>query len=392
LTVIRRLAEWLSRRSQWSGAGAGAALDAPAISPGESSLAFALALHARLRMRNSSLVFSPHSLRTVLGMAAERARGDTLAEMRRVVPPVRQRFDGIDSVAVANALWVSGACPLAPSFVEAATTQFGGAIRTFQSGSEATRDINEWVARQTGGQIRDLVKGLDELTLLILVNAIHFRARWAARFEPEMTHEAPFHAEDGSRVPSKLMTASLSIPYTSDRDCQVVTLEYDAPGLELVVILPSRKDGLVTFEAALGPAALQRLLSRPKRQLVLVMLPRFSLSSQPDDLRSHLASIGMPTAFDPHLADFSGINGVAQRDERALHVSDATHRATIDVDEDGTTAAAATAMRLARRSAASRQSPPEPPVFRADHPFLFAVRHVPSEEVLFFGRVANPLG
>jgi serpin B len=398
--MIQRLREWFGRwlthdsarfLDDGTPAGTSPELDSPQAA-GPASSGFVLALHQRLRTPRKNLVFSPFSMRAALAMAGIGARGRTLEEMRAALPGPLPRFNGIDALAVANALWVATNEPLLPSFVDAVCRDHGAEANGFDPAraDAAVRAINAWVRDHTRGRIPHLVDALGENTAMVLVNAVAFYAKWHMPFDRQWTEHARFWREDGTSSHVHLMRQQLTTRYTEDAQCQVLALAYAYRALSFIAILPRRRDGLVDLEASLTPAGLDRRLARLEYREVLVWLPRVSIASRPQGLAGHLGALGMPAAFSRDHADFSGINGITPPDDRALYVSDVAHEATIDVDEAGTEATAATSIQVARASPPRFRRPKPVPVFRADHPFLFAIRHEGSGELLFFGRVADP--
>jgi len=222
---------------------------------------------------------------------------------------------------------------------------------------------------------------LTDLTRLVLVSAIYFKGMWAKPFEKHQTASQPFHlSRDRSRnVP--LMHHFDTVNYMEDEEFQAVELPYQSGELSMVVLLPRPIDGCGQLESRLTPAWISRSLSQMKPQRVEIFLPRFKLESGMD-LNHALAKLGMPDAFGPK-SDFSGMDGL-----KWLYISGVYHKAWGEVNEEGTEAAAATAVVMAGRSIS--KPPPPPPVFRADHPFIFFIRDMRSGCMLFLGRLAEP--
>lgn len=221
-----------------------------------------------------------------------------------------------------------------------------------------------------------LVPGvLTAATRLTLVDAIYLKAPWQTPFEPEATPVAQFTRADGSMVDVPFMALTSSLPYASGEGWQAVEIPYLGGSLALTLILP---DDLAGFEQTLTMDGLMAITSSLSGAQVALSMPRFGIETK-TDLASVLAALGMPTAFADS-ADFSGIT-TAER----LAISDVIQQANIDVDEEGTEAAAATAV-VMRATAL----PAEPLTVRVDRPFLFALRDVPTGASLFLGRVGDP--
>jgi serpin B len=220
---------------------------------------------------------------------------------------------------------------------------------------------------------------LDALTRLVLVNAIYFKGNWDYPFEPELTKVAPFWLADDSTVQVPMMNQQKAFNYFEDSDLQILELPYLGNGLSMLLLLPQAVAGLTGLEVDLTVENLNRWTRRLRSpRLVNVFLPKFKASSS-FALKPALAAMGMPDAFDIDRADFSGMDGR----ENWLYIGDAFHKAFVDVNEEGTEAAAATAVVMALRS--------EPPTFRADHPFVFLIRENSTGAILFLGRVVNPM-
>ena len=222
----------------------------------------------------------------------------------------------------------------------------------------ARRTINRWVERQTRDKIKDLLaKGtLTPMTRLVLTNAIYFKGDWASQFKKKNTKDAPFKLSAGKSVKAPMMK------------------------LSMVIFLPKKVDGLPDVEKSLGKTGPDALLKKLHEQEVVVSVPKFKMTSQ-FGLKKVLTAMGMKDAFTGK-ADFSGMNG-----RKDLFISAVIHKAFVDVNEEGTEAAAATAVVMVGGAA-----PAPPPVFRADHPFLFLIRHEKTGVVLFMGRVMSPKG
>jgi serpin B len=365
---------------------------------------FAVDLYARLRSsEKGNLFFSPQSISTALAMTYVGARGETAEEMARTMhfslPQDRLpagyaelthalRGGGTQSyrLSIANRLWGQRGMSFLDTFVAVTRREFGAELGLvdFATNAEGARgEINGWVATETEQKIRDLIPAgvLGPDTRLVLANAIYFRGDWARQFEKSATHEQPFHVSGGTTVAVPLMFAKMTVGFGGQPEVglKVVELPYKGDDLSMLVLLPDAPDGLAEMEAKLTAESLREWTTGLARRDVLVYLPRFSMESG-FGLGSTLAAMGMPLAFSDR-ADFSGMNGT-----RDLSISAVLHKARVDVDEQGTEAAAATGVAMGVRAV----RPEEPPTFRADHPFVFFIRHNPTGAILFLGRLTNP--
>ncbi|MDP6439518.1 MAG: serpin family protein, partial [Candidatus Brocadiia bacterium] len=257
--------------------------------------------------------------------------------------------------------------------------------------------INAWVEEETKEKIKDLIpKGvLNEMTRLVLTNAIYFKGDWASQFDKKLTADAPFTLADGKKVQVAMMHRKGDYRYLDAREprgillpahrytemgaFQALELPYVKDELSMLVLLPSTADGLPALEKSLTAERLDALLSAMREREVQVYLPRFKLTYKVG-LSETLKSMGMTDAFSLPPADFSGMDGA-----KDLFISAVLHKAFVDVNEEGTEAAAATGIVVGITSVRLM-----PIVFRADHPFLFLIRDNKSGSILFMGRLVNP--
>jgi serpin B len=390
---------------------------APLPARGPRSLAednndFALALHGRLRQRSGNLVFSPFSIRTALGMTYAGGRGETAVQMREALrcsssderlqagfAEIIQRLTaaggGKYALAVANSLWGQEGAPLQPEFLDRIARHYDGGMHLvdFRRAAQTARAaINQWVEEKTKQRIRDLVPpgGVDAETRLVLVNAVYFKGVWVVPFDRGATRDEPFYLLDGRQVRVPLMYQHEDMLYMQGAGHQAVELVYQGHDLSMLVLLPDRKNGLADLEKSLSARMLHDCVAQMTCREVKLYLPRFKNTWGAVDLKDLFVSLGMTLAFDPFQADFSGINGCPPPREDALFIAAVFHQASVEVNEEGTEAAAATAVAMPPAWATPRRKPPPVPIFRADHPFLFAIRDRGSGAVLFLGRTTDP--
>ena len=372
---------------------------------------FALALYGLLRERQGNLFFSPFSIRTALGMACAGARGETALEMNRTlgfaasdetlhtaVAALLERLNtagaGLYEMAVANSLWSQDGAPLRAEFLDLVARHYTGAMNPvdFQRDPESARTlINRWVEDKTKQKVRNLIpqNGISAQTRLVLANAVSFKGLWELPFDELATRDQPFHLEGGREVSAPLMQHHARVRYMQAEGYQAVDLDYRGGDLSMLVILPDRKLQLRDFEESVSVGMLESCMAQLIKRVVEISLPRFKMAWALE-LKPHLSSLGMPLAFSRFRADFSGINGHAPPHEDSLLISAVFHKAFVEVNEEGTEAAAATAVVMEAMMGMGRSMPPRPPTFRADHPFLFAIRDRKSGAILFLGRMADP--
>ncbi len=361
-----------------------------------------MSLYGQLRTNDGNLFFSPYSISTCLGMTYAGARGETALQMAQaldfstnqnevgagfgVLQTELDKLQGDAGIefALANGLWTQQGFPFLPAFLGNAASNYQAVLNqvNFVAEPDSVREeINQWVAQKTQGIILDLLAQgqITMNTRLVLVNAIYFRAGWAAQFNTNATAVQPFYVSSNQTVNVSLMHQTNSVGFYQSDAFQAVELPYRGTNATMVVLLPTNPDGLAQLEASLTPQELAQVLTNLAVQPVEVFLPKFSLQMTAN-LIPDLQSMGITDAFTPGRADFSGMDGAED-----LSIDVVVHKAFVDVDEAGTVAAAATGVGVGVAAV-----PPPPPVFRADHPFIFMIRDTLSGSMLFLGRVTDP--
>ena len=291
---------------------------------------------------------------------------------------------------LANKLWIHKEYKIKETFENILKRYFQITVDKvdFQSNAEQIRlQINEWVAQKTQQKIQNLLnKGsLNKLTRLVLVNAIYFKGDWQLPFEGTSTRKQMFHKNNKENKLVDMMTQEEKFQFTSDQALEVkaIQLPYKNSSLSMRIILPNKVDGLAKLENSLNFEKLQALIldnRRYEKVDVKLSLPKFKLELN-FPLKSCLMELGMVDMFDIHSSDLSGISG-----EKDLFISDAVHKAFINVDEEGTEAAAATAMMIMLNCAFVQK---KVEVFKVDHPFMFCICDENIRSILFMGKVAD---
>lgn len=373
---------------------------------------FALDLYGQLAARPGNLFFSPYSIDKALAMALAGARGETAAEMAAVLhlpgdQETAHRAFGVlrDEVnrglagplglgrrgvhiSQAAALWGQAGSPVQPAYQGCLKKHYGAELHLvdFRATERARGTINAWAKEQTGGHIPELFGAgtLDSQTRLALTTAIYFKGDWVSPFKKDQTRPELFFAAPNRRGEVPMMTQTATFGYAETEDVQVLALPYQGRNLAMVVFLPRAQNGLAAVERELTAGRLAEWAGRQKEQRVQVSLPRVQMRDG-FDLPDVLQALGMRRAFSRHEADFSGIDGGRER----LYLGAVVHKAFLDVNELGTEASAATEVAV-QALAASVPTGPRIPVFRADHPFLFAIREARTGLVLFLGRCEQP--
>jgi serpin B len=366
--------------------------------------AFAIDLFHELRTNepDRNLLVSPFSISTALAMTYAGARGNTAAQMADALHfdlPDERLHAALGSLiadlnvprtgyemAVANRLFGQHDTPFKQPFLDINSESYGAPLEPmdFAVNPAASRlRINEWVAEQTNDRIKELLPpgSVNELTRLVLTNAVYFDGKWKYQFDPDNTRDAAFHISPTQQVQAPTMYQKAEFRYGSFDNFQMLEMPYSGDDLSMVIMLPHQADGVAQLESQLTSDMFHQSVGSLQKQEVEVHLPKFTFDDD-FELTGPLQGMGMTDAFDSGLANFDGI---ADRSVYDMHISGVFHKTFIDVNEVGTEAAAATGVVIGVTSV-----PPPPPVFRADHPFLFALRDAHSGSLLFLGRLNEP--
>ncbi len=371
--------------------------------------AFAIDLYSRIK-GDSNTFFSPYSVATALTMTWLGARESTAEGMADALHlPVagatmhaRLARDAVASASgaleqslaaspdeagyelrTANSLWGQEGYGFLEEFTARLDTYFGAGMRRVDFAGDPLGSrlaINEWAEEETNGRIEDLIPsgGIDTATTLVLSNAVYFKGLWESQFKTDSTRKAVFHGSAGDTEVDMMMQRS-SFDYYEDEDLQVVEMPYVGERLSMLVVLPREGllGGLERVEGGLTVELIDGWLAGMREEEVAVHLPKFEMTWGTTDLSTDLVALGMGDAFRD--ADFSGMTG-----QKDLFISGVFHKAFIAVDEEGSEAAAATAVVM------KRTSMPMGPEFRADRPFMFMIRDDVTGAILFMGRVVAP--
>ncbi|MDG1894358.1 MAG: serpin family protein [Fuerstiella sp.] len=368
---------------------------------------FAFDLYRQLRSQKGNLFFSPGSISTALAMTYAGAAGKTENEMAKTLYfqlPKDQLHEGMQALQaywttpnkqkgvrlnLANRLWGNEGYEFLPKFMAVTREKYAAELTRLDFGQteRARQTINDWVENQTEDKIAELLPAgaLSPDTKLVLTNAVYFHGIWADPFKKDRTKEDTFHLTATDSITVPMMHRSDEFRYGAVDELQILELPYGDGSLSMVVLLPKQIDGLSGLESRLTVQNLQRwMASVTYEDEVKVYLPKFRATSQ-FKMADPLKALGMESAFDPNAADFSGMTG-----GRDLFISEVIHKAFVDVNEEGTEAAAATGIIMQPTSAPFEEAK-EPPVFRADHPFVFMIRDNRNGAIMFLGRITTPL-
>ncbi|MEM8534857.1 MAG: serpin family protein [Chloroflexota bacterium] len=343
---------------------------------------------------------SPLSISMALAVLYNGADGDTqralaktlqitgmsLNEVNQTYSSLRHELDALDSqiqLTVANALWTREGMTFDPNFLQQCQQHYHAEVSPVDFHDPATlTQINRWVSDQTKGKIPTILDEIHPLTMLILINAIYFKGSWSKAFNPEHTREQPFYLLDGNQKPCSMMFQSGSFRYFSDNAVEAIALPYGDERVSMYIFLPADNTSLAAFVRTLNPINWTNWMRRFNVKEGSIVLPRFKLEYEAD-LNDVLATLGMGIAFDAQKANFKRM-GVFQEN---LFVSQIKHKAFVEVNEEGTEAAAVTAgvMRLTSMM-------PGPAPFRmiVDRPFFCAIVDDQTGAILFMGAIVEP--
>ena len=359
---------------------------------------FTLKLFKNLDSANTSgtnLFVSPLSVSFALGMTSNGSAGQTLAAFQNTLgfnglsqEQVNTYYNNLitnlpqldpnTTLDIANSIWYKNSFSVLSQFLQTDSTYFHAKIAALDfTGPAALTTINNWVSDNTGGNIPAILNSIPSDAVMYLVNAIYFKSSWKEGFNPSNTQPQAFYLPDNSQVQANFMSANIDYNYYNDNGTGIYELPYSNSKFSMVIIEPPTGTSVNTVIAALDPAKWQTWISSLTAVKNTITLPKFKFSYS-TSVKNPLIELGMGNAFSDG-ANFSLINA-----SQPLKISDVQHKAFVETDETGTTAAAATSVGIV--ALAIQASPP--PINR---PFMFVIRQMSSGVILFAGVVNNPL-
>jgi serine protease inhibitor len=383
-------------------------------------------LHRQLASGDENLCVSPYSIQSALAMTFAGSDGETRSEMAHVLhfpnkdDNIHASFsslrDSLEETAkksatlveqtkglggpsepitlsIANRLFAQSGYDFRERFRKFVQKYYGAPFEPLdfrKDAGGATQQINKWVADQTRDRIRDLIPAgaLNEMTRLVLANAIYLKAAWAHEFNNRATRPAPFHVRGGTGVDVPMMRRQdRQFGYAKQEGFTAVSLPYVGNELQFVVLVPDEVSGLHAFESRLTAEILSQCAKLEPHDVDLSM-PKFKFEPPTILLGERLQALGMKSAFDQPRGSANFERIAPRKPNDYLYVSQVFHKTFIAVDEKGTEAAAATAVAMATTSAMAKKAPPIE--VKVDRPFVYAIQHVPSGACLFIGRVTDP--
>lgn len=348
----------------------------------------------------SNLFLSPFGISTAFSMAYEGAAGNTASEMQQVfgfISDDQKRRESIsDTLAkldskndmyklqIANALWVNEDSTIKQEYLDTATTYYDSTVDNVDFVTDdGVNKINRWTSEKTQGKIKDVLApgSTDELTRMVITNAIYFKGKWGQQFNPGNTSDELFWLDKDKSVTVQMMKSPADMfDYYETKDLQAIKMYYVGGDISMIVLLPKDKNGLDSLEDSLNMQKLDSIRDMMTMQPLTIQMPKFEFETE-YKLVDSLENLGIHDAFDENNADFQGMT------DEQVYLDQAIHKAFVNVNEEGTEAAAITALVVRATS-----GPPEPRYeFVADHPFVFIIQENNTGEILFIGRLANPL-
>lgn len=366
---------------------------------------FALDLYQSLRSQDGNLILSPFSISLALAMTYAGARSETESQMAQTIHFLAQKqlhpaFNSLDlalektpvnidkdqeplQLNIANAVWAERTFSFLPDFLDTLAVNYGVGVHLsdfINQAEPARKEINTWVSDKTKDKINDLLppNSVNTDTRMVLVNAIYFKADWLSQFDANDTSDYPFNLLDGTQVTVPMMGQHMYVPYSAEDGYQAVELPYAGNTATMDIIVPDAGK-YEEIESSLNYETVKNIIGNMSQTDLMLQLPKFRFESS-FSLNDALTSMGMPDAFDADRADFSGMTG-----KKDLYIGNVIHKAFVAVDENGTEAAAATAVIMEATSALIQNI-----TLIIDRPFIFFIRDLQSGQILFMGRVLNP--
>ncbi|MBU1064942.1 serpin family protein [bacterium] len=365
----------------------------------ESSNQFGLTLFGKIAETesNENIFISPLSVSMALGMTYNGANSTTLEAMHETleygdltIQEVNESYQSLITLLteldpkvifdIANSIWYREGFPLENDFLTTNQTYFDAIVEDLDfNRSDAADIINTWVNENTNGKIKEIVaKPINPLTVMFLINAIYFKGSWTYEFDEENTSDDIFYLPDGSEKECKMMSHKCDHKYFENEHFQVIDLPYGDAGFSMTILLPKPEVNIDSLIAQMNNETWNSWLGSFSEQEVNFYLPKFKIECE-ISLNDILSAHGMSIAFDPNLADFTNINK-----DGNLYISEVKHKTFVEVNEEGTEAAAVTSVEIGLTSIGSGIT------MRINRPFVFAIRENHSGTILFIGKIVKP--
>ncbi len=366
----------------------------PNVVEANTDFGFNLFHEIRKSEQDENIFISPFSVSVALAMTLNGAAGETETAMvdtlqlqdieTEAINPnfalLQQTLEMADpkvTLTIANSLWSEQSFSFNPEFLNRNSQFFDAEISSLDfADPNSVNTINQWVNNRTIGKITEILNEISSDEVLFLINAIYFKGSWQTEFDPAKTRDGDFHLSDSTTKQVSMMVREGNYPFYYGEDFQAISLPYGDGKIGMYIFLPSRDSNLNTFLDSLSTQSWENWISQFHEQKIWVQVPKFKLEYRAD-LSDMLKALGMGVAFDKNRSDFSRMSS-----DGDLYISRVDHKAVVEVNEEGTEAAAVTNVGIAVTSL--------PPQFIADRPFFFAIRDNETKTVLFMGTVVDP--
>ena len=367
----------------------------------EASTSFGFNLFDRIAKQdpNKNIFISPSSVAITLSMTYNGAGGDTQAAIAKALELQGLKIDEVNDfnrniqqllangdtnveLNIANSLWARKDIALEQIFLNKVKEFYRAEISNLDfKDANATNTINAWVKQQTKGKIAKIVDRVEPDSMLFLINAVYFKGKWEAPFEKSLTKPQPFTLADGTKIQHPAMSRSGEYRYYDAPTFQAISLPYGSGRFSMEIFLPKSKSNLLQFQKQLTAKNWQEWSTKFTRKDGLIQLPRFKVEYE-TSLKSALQNLGMAIAFEPDKADFSKLSTVK------AFIGDVKHKTFVEVNEEGTEAAAVTSVEMKVTSAMPSEEPPFQMI--VDRPFFFAISDRQTGTIIFMGAIKNP--
>lgn len=348
--------------------------------------------------RDKNIFISPLSVAMALGMTLNGANGDTLDAMRTTLElsglteeetnesfksllELLRNLDPKVEFQIANSIWYGEDIPFKAEFFNLAQDYFDAGVRGLDFNDPNTiKVINSWVDESTNGRIKEIVDEIDPLTVTFLINAIYFKGIWTYEFDKELTQDDLFTSCDGSQKACQMMHQEGEFRYFESSDFQAIDLPYGNGDYSMTVFLPRQGKNVDSLISEFNEANWNEWVNSFAQKAVALQFPQFKLEYELE-LNNVLKALGMGVAFDPFHADFTRMC-----EHGDLYIHKVAHKTFVEVNEEGTEAAAVTSVEMRVTSVG-----PGYTTMRVDRPFVFAIRESRSNTILFMGKIVEPV-
>jgi serpin B len=344
----------------------------------------------------TNIFISPLSVDMALGMAWDGAAGDTKTEMQAALrnqgytakdineyaKSLREALTSVDpstKLTIANSIWYRSGFSIEQPFIDVNKANYNAEVKGLDfSSPNAIKEINNWCAKNTNDKIPEILDNISPDAVMYLINAIYFKGIWKYQFEKKNTQDLPFAKENGTTQDVKMMSQTENLAYSADENARYLEMPYGNKAFSMVIILPQPEKDLKNVIQNIGSDSWNNATKNMQVRTINLKLPRFKLECEYDMEKSILPDMGMKLAFNRDLADFTGINKGGD-----LSISKVKHKTFVEINEEGTEAAAVTSVEVIFTSTGKSMD------FLVNQPFLFAIKENSTGAILFIGKIGE---